>query len=214
MRRLSAVLAALALLSSAATARDRDVPGEFDFYVLSLSWSPTYCESGENPFSAQCNAERRGFVVHGLWPQYERGYPESCRSPFLPQRIPESIAASVRDLMPDKGLVFHEWRKHGICAGLNPDRYFALLRRAAARVRVPDEFASPSRDRELNPNAIEAAFVAANPGLTPFGMSTVCESNELAEVRICLDKDLGFRRCPAIDRDSCRAADILVPGAR
>lgn len=54
----------------------------FDFYVLSLSWSPSYCEAeGEQANGQQCRAGRPyAFVVHGLWPQYERGYPENCQA--------------------------------------------------------------------------------------------------------------------------------------
>jgi ribonuclease T2 len=214
VRHFLAAAAVLLCFSHAVAARDRDVPGDFDFYVLSLSWSPTYCESEDNPSSAQCDTGPHGFIVHGLWPQYEHGYPEDCRSSVLPQRIPESIATGLRDLIPDKRLVFHEWRKHGICAGLGPDQYFALLRQAASHVRVPPEFVSPDRDREVSPDSIEAAFVAANPGLTPFGMSTECGREGLTEVRICLDRDLGFRRCPEIDRASCRADRIDMPAAR
>ena len=54
------------------------VPGQFDYYVLALSWSPSYCagEAGQND-QQQCAPGRRfAFVVHGLWPQYNKGWPE------------------------------------------------------------------------------------------------------------------------------------------
>src|ERR1700742_1117182 len=59
-------------------------PGQFDFYVFSLSWSPSFCESGGGRGNSdeQCNRGRPfAFVVHGLWPQYERGFPENCEQP-------------------------------------------------------------------------------------------------------------------------------------
>src|SRR5215212_5317363 len=53
----------------------QNAPGEFDFYVLSLSWSPSFCDaasergnSGRNQ-QAQCGGRPFSFVVHGLWPQ-------------------------------------------------------------------------------------------------------------------------------------------------
>jgi ribonuclease T2 len=63
------------------------IPGEFDYYVLVLSWSPSFCaDSAErNPEGAarnpQCGPRPFSFVVHGLWPQYEKGYPQFCQVP-------------------------------------------------------------------------------------------------------------------------------------
>ena len=45
--------------------------GSFDYYVLALSRSPTFCASHPADH-AECGV-RRGFVVHGLWPQYKGG---------------------------------------------------------------------------------------------------------------------------------------------
>jgi ribonuclease T2 len=212
--RLLGLFISLALLSTALCAQERNRPGDFDFYVLSLSWSPTYCATDENPDRRQCDGSNKGFVVHGLWPQFERGYPRDCRSERLPQRIPESIAAGMSDLMPSKGLVFHEWRAHGICSGLYPADYFALVRQAAGRIKIPGELARPAADRRLSPDRIEAAFATANPGLDRFSMAVACEDGAFSEIRICLDKALGFRRCPEVDRDACRAPQPLVPAAR
>ena len=52
----------------------------FDFYVLALSWSPSYCASfGDRANRQQCEADDPlGFVVHGLWPQFTTGYPTEC----------------------------------------------------------------------------------------------------------------------------------------
>src|SRR5205823_13549256 len=73
-------------IADIAPAQDRrqNEPGQFDFYVLALSWSPSFCEaSGERgtPPQQQCGARPYSFVVHGLWPQYERGFPEFCQQP-------------------------------------------------------------------------------------------------------------------------------------
>jgi ribonuclease T2 len=49
-------------------------PGQFDFYVLNLSWSPEFCNG--HPSAAECS-QHRAFTLHGLWPQNNNGtYPE------------------------------------------------------------------------------------------------------------------------------------------
>lgn len=205
-----AFAAVLAAQASMAAAAPRDRPGDFDFYVLSLSWSPSYCAFDDNPDPRQCRGGDYGFIVHGLWPQYERGYPSYCRTP-LSRRVPDGLAGSMLDIMPSSGLIRHQWEKHGLCTGLYPNEYFSLLRRAFGRVRIPTAFQDVPQDRRLDPVAIEQAFADANPGLSPFGMAAVCDENGFTELRICLDKTLRFRRCVEVDRNGCRRTPILVP---
>jgi ribonuclease T2 len=115
--------------------------GDFDFYVLSLSWSPTFCaEQSGGDDKEQCGTGRPfAFVVHGLWPQNERGFPSDCNSQFG-DRIERSIADDMLDIMPSRDLVFHEWRKHGKCSGLSPEDFFALARKAKEQVTIPSQF--------------------------------------------------------------------------
>ena len=76
-------------------------PGQFDFYVLALSWSPSFCQaSAERGREAaeQCGTARPySFVVHGLWPQYERGFPRACEVPA--PRLNRELMSSMLDLM-------------------------------------------------------------------------------------------------------------------
>ncbi|MET1411910.1 ribonuclease T [Roseibium sp. HPY-6] len=187
-----------------------DEPGEFDFYVLSLSWSPTYCKQegdGANPH--QCNVrDPFRFVVHGLWPQYERGYPQSCSGP---RRIEKRIAVGMEDIMPSHGLVFHQWRKHGTCSGLSPDDYFALTRQAYEKVTIPGAFSRLDKRGKASPETVEKAFRLANPGLNDDAMAVTCSNGEFDEIRICLTKDLQFRACRNVDRSGCRAGSLAIP---
>jgi ribonuclease T2 len=178
----------------------------FDFYVLSLSWSPTFCQSAAGASSRQqCGTDRRyGFVVHGLWPQNEKGYPEFCASSES-ERVPDNLGRSVFDIMPSMGLIGHQWRKHGACSGLNQKDYFATTRAAFQSVKLPTEIASGQRSVTLSTEAVEAAFVAANPGMSRQGIAISCDRQKLEEVRICLNKDLSFRDCREVDRQGCRA---------
>lgn len=184
---------------------------DFDFYVLALSWSPTYCASaGRNADPMQCRAAKPyRFIVHGLWPQHERGFPAFCRSG--PRDAPREAVNSILDIMPSRGLARHEWRKHGTCSGLDPQAYFKTTRRAFDRVKIPPAFNSIADGNRMTPDAVETAFRLANPGLRNNAIAVDCANGRLKEVRICLTRDLGFRSCPAVDRRGCRAANIFVP---
>lgn len=190
-----------------------DVPGRFDFYLLSLTWSPSYCAAeGGKRDDAQCESGRRyGFLVHGLWPQYERGYPEDCPTSLFPSK---TDIQGLSDLMPADGLVRHEWRKHGACSGLAPTDYLKTIRAARETVRIPAAFQSISSYKTVSPTEVEAAFVAANPGLKPDGVAVTCDGRRLREVRICLTRDLGFRACDEVDRRACRADRVVLPPVR
>lgn len=216
MSRLRSLVLLVALLgASAATAQTRGgAPGSFDFYVLSLSWSATFCATdGRDRASRQCDAGRNpGFVVHGLWPQFERGYPSFCgpsgRNPSR-ANIDEAL-----EVLPEAGLARHQWRKHGSCSGLSPSGYFAETRKARARVSIPPPFVAPRHQARWSTREIEQAFIAINPGLRPDMMSVTCKRGMLEEVRICMTRDLrGFRPCQEVNRDSCRAPDVMIPSA-
>jgi ribonuclease T2 len=185
-------------------------PGEFDFYVLSLSWSPGFCESDGAQRRAQCApGAGKGFVVHGLWPQYEHGFPSDCDGPVSPSRL---ALAHAEGLFPDEGLARHEWRKHGRCSGRSPSDYFADVRRARESVTIPSPFAHPTEAQTFAPLDIQRAFVAANPRLRPGMLAVTCRKGSLAEVRLCFSRDLReFRACPEVARQACRAGEIAVP---
>ncbi len=184
----------------------------FDFYVLSLSWSPAFCASDAGRNSRQqCGSDRKfGFVVHGLWPQNDQGYPEFCGADKN-ERVPDNLGRSMFDIMPSMGLIGHQWRKHGSCSGLTQKQYFDKTRDAYDRIKIPADLSTGDQSKRLSADAIEAAFVDANPGMTKSGIAISCEGPRLEEVRICLSKTLSFRDCPEVDRQGCRsnAAEII-----
>ncbi|MDX3927240.1 MAG: ribonuclease [Shinella sp.] len=187
----------------------------FDFYVLSLSWSPTWCaENDAAGRTEQCRrGNRHGFIVHGLWPQYDRGYPDFCPS-RQPDRVPEALGRSVMDIIPSMGLIGHQWRKHGTCSGLSQKDYFAVTRAARDRIVLPEALEDAQTTQRTSPEDIEKSLIAANPGLTQEGLAVTCRDGRLEEVRICLTRDLSFRECPEVDRDACRADSITRPPIR
>jgi ribonuclease T2 len=197
--------------------RRQNAPGEFDFYVLSLSWSPSFCEEAfergrSGRAQAQCGERPFSFVVHGLWPQYEHGFPENCQRPA--PRLDRNIMTSMLDLMPAPGLIFNEWDKHGTCSGLGERAYFETVRKARALVKIPDEFLQLSTAKTVAPGDVESAFVKINPGLSPSGIAVTCNRTRLSEVRICLSKDLQFRSCDEIDQRACRRDQVTMPPLR
>ena len=220
---ISLVIFSLAIFvgvfAGTASAQDRrqNAPGEFDFYVLSLSWSPSFCEeatergnSGRS--QAQCGGRPFSFVVHGLWPQYERGFPEYCERPS--PRLERNIMTSMLDLMPAPGLIFNEWDKHGTCSGLGARAYFETIRKARAAVKIPEEFLQLAEPKTIAPDDLEGAFIKVNPGLSSSAISVTCSRQRLSEVRICLSRDLQFRSCEEIDRRACRRDQVLMPPLR
>ena len=187
----------------------------FDFYVLALSWSPSYCAAeGAEANRQQCDSGRPyGFIVHGLWPQYENGYPENCFA-GAPPDVPRPDLRKLYDIMPSAALIRHQWRKHGTCSGLTRQDFFAKLRRARERIRIPAQFERLDDYRVVAPGSVENAFLEANPGLGEDAIAVTCDKRFFREVRICLTKSLDFRSCPQVDRRSCRRAKAVMPPRR
>ncbi len=185
-------------------------PGDFDFYVLALSWSPGFCEQSSSN-SRQCEpGQKLGFVVHGLWPQYEHGFPSECGGGGT--TVSRLALERAKGLYPDEGLARHEWRTHGACTGRSPGDYFDDVARARNSVTIPDLFKAPSADQTLSTQEIEQDFRDANPRLRPGMMGVECKGETLSEVRICVTKDLAaFRPCPEIARRSCRLRSLHIP---
>jgi ribonuclease T2 len=186
----------------------------FDFYVLSLSWSPSYCEAeGEDANRQQCASGRPyAFVVHGLWPQFERGFPQDCATDRTD--VPRDVISRTLPIMPSTGLIRHQWRKHGSCAGLSQGDYFDVLQAARTRIAIPAEFARLKTYLTVAPDAVEKAFVAANAGMKPDGIGVSCDRRFLREVRICMTRGLEFRSCPEIDRRGCNLSKAVMPPVR
>jgi ribonuclease T2 len=186
-------------------------PGVFDFYLLTLSWSPGFCDTGgESKAPDQCSVGAGlGFVVHGLWPQYTQGYPQDCDTNS--RSVSRAALALTHGVYPDEGLARYEWRKHGTCTGLSPEAYFASVKRARDSIAIPDSFKAARDQQTFSPIEIARAFIAANPGLRLEAMAVGCARGELEDVRLCLAKDLrSFVACPEVARRTCRSPSVGV----
>jgi ribonuclease T2 len=212
---------ALAFCLCAATAgvapaqdKRQNQPGQFDFYLLSLSWSPSFCAAAaeRTPDRApglQCGARAYSFIVQGLWPQYDSGFPEYCQVPA--PRLDHPTISGILDLMPEPRLIFGQWDRHGTCSGLSAHTYFDMVRKARAVVKIPAEYLNPHEPLTVTPAAVESAFHKANPDLPAGAMAVACDAKRLTEVRLCLSKDLKFHACPEVVQRSCQREQVLMP---
>jgi len=186
----------------------------FSYYVLVLSYAPDFCAQPSGDKDArECGAGRHvGFVVHGLWPQGEttRG-PENCGSA---SPVSQDIIAATLSYIPTESLIQHEWKAHGSCSGLTAQDYFTLVRKARDSVKIPEDLNQPSEQKQLNPADFVSKFAGANPGFGKESFRISCyPSQELQEMRICLNKDLSPRACGS-SAGQCNADSVTMRSVR
>lgn len=188
--------------------------GNFDYYVLSLSWSPTWCAlEGDARQSPECDAENDfGWVLHGLWPQYENGWPSYCHT--LRWNPSRAETAAMADIMGSSGSAWHQWKKHGRCSGLSATDYFDAARQAYGSVARPEVFQKLTRAVELPADVVEEAFLQSNPEMTAEMVIITCKSHRIQEARICLTKDLTLRKCGGDVARVCSLTDALLDPVR
>lgn len=209
---------ALCIAVIASSAHSRGKPGVFDYYALALSWSPTYCQSDAGRRDRQqCGRDRRfSFVVHGLWPQYDKGWPERCRT--RDNWVSKKTIRRMLDIMPSKRLIIHEWKKHGVCSGLTQADYFSLTRTLFSSIKIPARYITPNRHVTVTPEQLKLDFIKTNRWLDPRGIAVQCGNRtgraNLREVRLCFTRKGRPRRCGANERRACRARQLVMPPVR
>lgn len=209
MRHLFVIL--LALLPLAARA-DGEPAGDFDYYVLALSWSPNWCAlEGDARDAEQCE-EDFGWVVHGLWPQYEDGWPAYC--PTAERSPSRALTAAQADIFGAGGAAWYQWKKHGVCSGLSADKYFRFAREAFARVNRPEVLDKLDRAVRLPADVIEQAFLEANPGWEPDMVTITCRDGHIQEARVCFTRGLEPRACGDDVVRDCTLDDALFQPVR
>jgi ribonuclease T2 len=207
------VLAAFCLTFATALRADGERAGEFDYYVLALSWQPTWCSlEGDARGAPECRERGRGWSLHGLWPQYHRGWPAHCPSAKRPPT--RAMTAAMVDIMGSSGLAWYQWKKHGACTGLDPAAYYALSREAYERVVRPDVFRKLDKPVKLPAKVVEQAFLKANPGWEADMLTITCREGRIQEARLCLSKDLEPVPCGQDVVRDCAIKDALFAPVR
>lgn len=201
---------------------DRHIAGKFDYYQMVLSWSPTHCaDNSRGERDTQCGRSRSkpySFVMHGLWPQYERGWPQFCRTRGKPY-VPGSVINSMMDIMPSKGLIIHQYKKHGTCSGLDVSTYFKAARIAYKNVKIPKMFDAPTKAITMTPAELVKQFRSVNPTLTNDAVQVVCKrgnANRLKEIKFCMTRKGAFRACTKgrTPRHKCLNKKMYLPPVR
>jgi len=192
-----------------------DAEGTFDYYVLALSWEPAFCEY--KPDKVECatqSADRydaKNFVLHGLWPSGAQDVNYCDLSQDLIRQdqdgdwcdLPElALSETVQDNLPvfmpgaESCLERHEWYKHGVCAGLSPDAYFALSERFVvlfSETRFNHYVADRTGSEVGRGELLEQFDAEFGEGANRF-LSLRCEEVDgtslLTEIRLTLRKDL------------------------
>ncbi len=202
----AAIVTVFCLLTGMAAAKGERA-GDFDYYVMSLSWSPNWCAlEGEAKDSPQCD-EAHGWILHGLWPQYHRGWPSYCRTDH--RNPPRRLTSAMADIMGTSGLAWYQWKKHGVCSGLSARAYYELSRRAYESVTRPPVFRKLERAVTLPASVVEDAFIAANPQLAPDMITITCKQGHIQEARICLSKALDPVPCGRDVIRDCSMKDAM-----
>lgn len=198
-------------LASPATAKN-EIAGTYDYFVLSLSWSPNWCVlEGDARNSPQCDANH-GWIMHGLWPQFHRGYPSYCRT--IKPAPSRRMTAEMADIMGTSGLAWHQWNKHGSCTGLSARAYYDLSRAAYAQVTRSPVFRKLDRTVKLPASVVEDAFLQSNPTFEPDGVTVTCRDGHIQEVRICLSRDLNPVPCGQDVVRDCKMKDAVFTPLR
>lgn len=190
MKKLFGSLVAALIAGGTMLHAEGEEPGVFDYYVLALSWSPNWCRiEGDAKNSPQCVlGSGHGWIMHGLWPQFHRGYPSYCQTAKRPPS--RRMTAAMSDVMGTGGLAWHQWKKHGTCTGLSAQDYYALSRKAYAAIVRPTVFRKLDKEVRLPANVVEEAFLKANDKLEKDGITITCRGQNIQEARICLSRDL------------------------
>jgi len=206
---IPALVCAVLLFAALAMAKKHRRPSKpkFDYYVLSLSWAPTFCNEHPGDTSRECRiGGHTAFVLHGLWPQADNGPPPLSCAP--PSQVDATIVDHMLQYFPNHSLVQHEWTKHGTCTKLSMQDYFDKVEQAFKAVQLPTEQQNLDHAQKFDVQHLEESFATAN-NAPEDAFRVACRGNDLVGVDICLDKDLHYRECSASVRE-CAASQVLV----
>lgn len=166
-------------------------------YTLAMSWSPEFCKPRQDSRThrLQCSGDNGlfGLVVHGLWPQGARSWPQYC--PASRKVTPDEARRNLC-MMPSTRLMSQQWSKHGSCMARRPHSYFRITRILWNSLRKPD-YDYLSRQEGITAGDIRRAFADANGRhVQPAHVGVkLNERGWLQELRLCYGKDFMPTRC-------------------
>ena len=202
------------MIMAGALHADGEKAGKFDYYVLALSWTPTWCAlEGDARGSEQCDASKDfGWTLHGLWPQFHQGWPSYCNT--IERQPSRSMTNGMSDIMGTSGLAWHQWKKHGTCSGLSARDYYALSREAYGKINRPALFRKLKEPVKVPAQVIEEAFLNENPSLKANTLTITCKQGRIQEARVCFSKALDPVPCGRDTIKDCSMTNDLFDPAR
>ena len=202
------------MIMAGALGADGEKVGKFDYYVLTLSWTPTWCAlEGDARGSEQCDASKDfGWTLHGLWPQFHQGWPSYCNT--IERQPSRSMTNGMSDIMGTSGLAWHQWKKHGTCSGLSARDYYALSREAYGKINRPALFRKLKEPVKVPAKVIEEAFLNENPSLKANTLTITCKQGRIQEARVCFSKALDPVPCGRDTIKDCSITNALFDPAR
>lgn len=202
------------IIMAGALHADGEKAGKFDYYVLALSWTPTWCAlEGDARGSEQCDASKDfGWTLHGLWPQFHQGWPSYCNT--IERQPSRSMTNGMSDIMGTSGLAWHQWKKHGTCSGLSARDYYALSREAYGKINRPALFRKLKEPVKVPAKVIEEAFLKENPSLKANTLTITCKQGRIQEARVCFSKALDPVPCGRDTIKDCSMTNALFDPAR
>jgi ribonuclease T2 len=178
-----------------------------DYFRLSLSWSPTFCEGKSHAKDHfQCQHDF-GFIVHGLWPNKIkdnqtsisfRSHPRNCRNE---KEISIEIIKKYFCLMPSESLMQTEWEKHGTCYWQKPEDYFEQINQLYSQIHLPDNINDILNNQTISKrsrrNFIKQTFLDLNPKLTAeqIDIKMANKGKKLREVAFCYNHQFHHIKC-------------------
>jgi ribonuclease T2 len=175
-------------------------------YLLALSWSPGYCaRRGEKADAWQCQKNQFGWIVHGLWPQYNDGtWPSWCAPTAT---LPVGMVREQLCTMPGSTLVQCQWAKHGTCTPFTPEQYFKKAKELFEDINVPHKLFGGSIDR----TQFLKNLADANPNRPAGSIALSCRQRRfLDEIRLCYDAELHPAACQNL-KQTCTASKLVLP---
>ncbi|MDH5218679.1 MAG: ribonuclease [Gammaproteobacteria bacterium] len=212
---MKVVFVSLLLVFHSVASADNFKAGDFDYYILSLSWQSAFCEMNQQKPECQKQAvgdySATNFSLHGLWPN-RRGDKKHryayCGVEASAVRLDKKgrwcdqkdiyAETELAEKMPgvQSCLQMHEWVKHGSCSGMSIDKYFNISldlmddvssTRLATLVRM-NVGRTISRSELLT--AWEKEFPLSRDSLT-LRCRKINNQSYLTEIRVALKKKIG-----------------------
>jgi len=215
---------------------DYGTSGEFDFYVFQQTWSAEYCYGDGDPGCKDPTPfMQSNLTIHGLWPNYDaiqNGYdwPQCCTSKYGQTLNQSVIDANLDDLhfyWPDEAgtpwptyttsdFWQHEWGKHGVCTGLDPNTYIKDAIHAVEIQAGTPSIISDNIGKSVARSAIEASYnngKACTPDADCWVALSCSGGQYLEDVTTCWTKDYQPMICPALTvtgSATCTASTLQI----